>query len=235
MYSYNAFSSLIIPIQLESSVPSLCNENFSAGRWFVLWPQVLGRRGKGGGRDFYISKYLGGGCRIFREHVQAAMWATGNQSLNESLWQEGRAGCRGPGAQLWCRRQPGPADIILLGKERVETVSICSMFCWDAVFTVSKPSMFLPVLCLSLSSVSEAQQDVLGREKHYKSYLPQMDLDGFGMESNRNRSASHESLWAWTGIPYSLHCCLCTYVLYSCCLSSPMLDHTAFLLVWLPP
>lgn len=95
MYSCKVFASLIIHIQLESSVPSLNNENFSAGWRFVLWPQVLGRRGKGGGRDFYISKYLGGGCRIFREHVQAAMWATGNQSLNESLWQEGRAGCHG--------------------------------------------------------------------------------------------------------------------------------------------
>lgn len=51
------------------------------------------------------------------------------------------------GTGLWCRRQPGPADIILLGKERVETVSICSMVCWDAVLAVFK-STFLPVLCL---------------------------------------------------------------------------------------
>lgn len=54
------------------------------------------------------------------------------------------------GIELWCRRQPGPADIILLGKERVETVSICSMFCWDAVFAS------LPVFSLSPCLLSQA-------------------------------------------------------------------------------
>lgn len=58
-------------------------------------PRSLGGGARGGGRDFCISKYLGSGCRIFSEHVQTAMRATGNQSLNETLWQEGKAGWRG--------------------------------------------------------------------------------------------------------------------------------------------
>lgn len=142
LYSCKVFASLIIRIQLESSVPSSCNENFSAGWWLVLWPQVLGRRGNGGRRDFCISKYLGSGCKIFSEHVQAAMRATGNQSLNETLDRRvrlaGTALVQTPARPCW----NNPL------RERVESVSICCTFSLDAAFAVSKSSTCLPVFCL---------------------------------------------------------------------------------------
>lgn len=111
-------------------------------------PRSLGGRAKGEG-EISISAntlevdagYLGSTCKPPCEQQ-------GTKVLMKALGRRVGLAALAAGTELWCRCQPGPADIILLGKDRVETISICSMFCWDAVFAVSKSSTFLPVLCL---------------------------------------------------------------------------------------
>lgn len=101
--------------------------------------------------------YLGSTCKPPCEQQ-------GTKVLMKALGRRVGLAALGAGAELCCRRQPGPADIILLGTEGVETFPF-------APCSVGTQGLLCPTLLhFSLSPVPEAQQDISGREKHYKSY-----------------------------------------------------------------
>lgn len=112
--------------------------------------------------------YLGSTCKPPCEQQ-------GTKVLMKALGRRVGLAALGAGAELCCRHQPGPADIILLGTERVETFPF-------APCSVGTQGLLCPSLLHFSLSLRHSRTSQEGRSTTSHT-PPQMDLDGLGMES----------------------------------------------------